>query len=1116
MKFIHLIRCNICYVASNQMWRIMKLIIIIMTVFLMQVSASSRAQVLTLKDDRISLKQVFSEIRKQTGYTVFCESEIIRAAKPISADFKNLPLEEALKRVLVGQNLNYDIQNKAITISKKEEPSFLDNIIRNIMAIDVRGRVTDENGQGLAGATVVVVGGKSTKTDQNGDFYLQGVDEQAVIKISYVGYKDVEVKAKKDLSVQMELKTGDLQEVVVNKGYYTTTEKLNTSSISSVKADDIAKAPVNNVLSALQGRVTGAVVTQNTGLPGGGFTVQVRGQNAIPLSGSGLIKNTNPFYVVDGVPYMDQTLGSVNSQLVNGNPLNFINVSDIESIDILKDADATAIYGSRGANGVVLITTKKGAIGAVKFNLNLYGGIGHVAGKAALMNTQQYIEMRKEAFRNDGIDLPSLALDPANRDYDVNGAWSQDRYTDWQKVFWGNNAQIKDGQFSVSGGNTNTQYLLGATWRKESTVLPGNSGDEKGGVHFSLNSQSVNQKLKFRFSGSYINDVNTVFGQSSFSDILLAPNAPELYNPDGSLNWAPLVPGGAGTFNNPMAKYLFQTYTGRTGNLISSGLISYEIISGLDIRVSAGYNNTRTDEISKNPAKMNDPALHITTNSAAFNNTESRSWIVEPQLNYTKKIAQGTLTGLLGGTFQEQRNQGTQINGSNFSSDAFLSDIRSAATIRINSSISNQYRYSALFGRLGYNWDEKYVINFTARRDASSRFGPDKQFANFFSTGVAWVFSEESFIKNSLPWLSFGKLRGSYGITGSDQIPDYYFMDLYSAVNNTYGGVKGLQLTRFFNPVLGWESTKKLEMGLELGFLKDRVRVDADFYRNRSNNQLLPLQLPRSTGFGSVITNQNGSVQNTGWEFLITSVNIRAKNFTWQSSINATIPKNKLLSYPSLSSGSYLVVGSPVTQSKIAHFTGVNPETGVYQFLDATGNNTSDFAEPTVFVNTSPKFYGGIQNSFHYKGFDFDFLLQYVSQKGRSLVSGINSPAGTFALSSGNQPVAMTDRWQSPQQNGKYQQFTQDFANPAYLAFYNIASSDFTYQDASFLRLKNVSFSWTLPSKWVSKAKLLSTRIYLQGQNLLTFTGYDGLDPETQGIAMPPLRVVTMGVQATF
>jgi TonB-dependent starch-binding outer membrane protein SusC len=439
----------------------------------------------------------------------------------------------------------------------------------------------------------------------------------------------------------------------------------------------------------------------------------------------------------------------------------------------------------------------------------------------------------------------------------------------------------------------------------------------------------------------------------------------------------------------------------------------------------------------------------------------------------------------------------------------------------VNSTINSVYKYNAVFGRINYNYRDKYIVNLTARRDGSSRFGSENQFHNFGSAAIAWLFSNEKFVKN-IPFLSFGKLRASYGTTGNDQIGDYQFMNLYQTVTNIrtpYRGITGIQPTGLPNPYLEWEETRKLQMGIDLSFFTEKVIIAVNYFRNRSSNQLLSYNLPRTTGFSNIVAfNFPATVQNSGWEFAFNSVNVTTKDFKWNMGINLTLPKNKLIAFPNLSTSSYvsdLVIGKPITLAVLYHYLQVDPSIGLYQFVgkDDMPTSSPDFSTDRMQTkNTSPEFFGGIQNSFYYKGFELDFLFQFVKQIGPNYMFG-NIPGQGFT----NQPIYVLNRWKKAGDEADIQKYsTGSDVNPL-LAYLGIISSDAAYSDASYIRLKNLSLSWQLPVKWQKKIHLRNSKVFVQGQNLITITNYKGLDPETKSsTTLPPLRVLSAGVTVGF
>ena len=566
---------NLCLPPGgiNKLLLAMKITVILLIATIMQVSAVSFAQKITLNKRNVTLTQVFDEVRKQTGYDVLYGSAKLKGSTRINAKFNNSPLEEVMDQVVKGTGLAYTIEDKVVVIKEKDK-GFFANLIARFQAIDVSGRVVDEKGEPLSGVTIKVKDGSHiTTTEKDGLFLLKNIDEKAVLVISFIGYLTKEVNAKADLgTIALEISTSKLDEIQVI-AYGTTTKRFSTGNISSVKADMIATQPVTNPLLALSGRVPGLFIRQPSGVPGDAVEVNIQGKNSI-------MNGNDPFYVIDGVPFPSKMLAGINSTTSNseGSALSFINPSDIESIEILKDADATAIYGSRAANGAILITTKKGKEGDTKVNVNSQTGWGQITRKLNLLNGAEYVALRKEALANSGRAIGA-------EDYDINGVWDINKNTDWQKELVGGTAKYTNLQITLSAGSENTQFLVGGGYNRQTTVYPTDRGDDKGNIHFNINHSSNNEKLKFNLSGSYQEDVNKLGGIDFMQlAIVTAPNAPNLRNADGTLNWGPIPSQpGAYSFDNPL-KYLEISNTSKTNNLVGSSLISYEIVSGLQWR----------------------------------------------------------------------------------------------------------------------------------------------------------------------------------------------------------------------------------------------------------------------------------------------------------------------------------------------------------------------------------------------------------------------------------------------------------------------------------------------------------------------------------------------------
>ncbi|MFH6936060.1 SusC/RagA family TonB-linked outer membrane protein [Flavobacterium sp. FlaQc-30] len=981
--------------------------------------------------------------------------------------------------------------------------SIAGNLKRHFKSISqqhqVQGTVTDGTNP-LPGVTLAIKSKKNNAaiSDYNGQYTIATAPNDTLV-VSYIGFKTalVPIQGRSSLNIILSYDTTTLQEVRINAGYYSVKESERTGSIAKITSKDIEKQPVSNVLATMQGRMAGVDIIQDSGTPGTGFQIKIRGMNSLREDGN------QPLYIIDGVPYSSDAIGYSNTNSgvpTSTGPLNSINPNDIESIEVLKDADATSIYGSRGANGVVLITTKKGKAGKTSFTLNASTGAGWVTAMVPLMNTSEYLEMRRQAFANDGItSYPAAA-------YDINGTWDQNRYTDWQKELLGGTSAITNLQASITGGSDLTQFLLSGTYRTETTVLPEDFGYDKGAVHFNMNHSSEDKRFKLTFSAGYTFQNNVQPG-TDLTRIArtLAPNAPALYDSQGNLNFE------NNTFRNPLAQ-LRGVNIGKINDLVANAVLSYSITPHLEIKANLGFTDLKNSEQRLLPSTMNNPALNIgSSRSSIYTNLTARqSWIMEPQIRWFHDFEDSSIDLLIGGTAQHQSTSRLYQSGRGFASNSQITDLSAAVTKSILVNDEILYKYQAFFGRVNYNFKEKYILNLTARRDGSSRFGPGRQFATFGAAGAAWLFSKEDFIKED-SFLSFGKLRASYGTTGSDQIGDYQFLDTYTSSGSAYNGVVGMDPTRLFNPNFSWEINRKLEIALETGFFHDRLFFTAAGYRNRSSNQLVGIPLPATTGFSSVSANLDAVVENSGLEFTLRTINFNNPNFKWSTNFNVTVARNRLVSFPGLEGSTYsnrYVIGKPTTIAKTYQFNGVNPSTGNYEFADLNKDGIISIEDRQTVVDLTPEFYGGLQNTVQYKRLQLDFLFQFVKQLNYDYSSYV--PGGSFI----NQPQDMVHAWNNQGDITPYQINTSGQNSAAVNAYYNYSDSNAGIVDASYIRLKNISLSYDLPLETI---KGVQCRLSLQGQNLLTFTPYKNGDPEFRFSGyLPPLQIFTAGVQLTF
>ncbi|MBW2962914.1 SusC/RagA family TonB-linked outer membrane protein [Mesonia aestuariivivens] len=959
----------------------------------------------------------------------------------------------------------------------------------NAQQKQMSGKVTDTSLMPIPGVNVRVKHqNKGITTNFEGEFSLN-ISTKDTLVFSYMGYQPQEIAVSKQnfLAIQLAPAAHALQEVVINAGYYSTTERERTGNIVRVSGKDIELQPLVSPLQALQGRMAGVEMNTNSATPGAAPTIRIRGQNSLRQEGN------SPLYIIDGVPINSTPIESNSSLGFAGiDPLSTLNLSNIESIEVLKDADATAIYGSRGANGVILITTKKGK-DQKGIQARIYSGVASVPNKLDLLTTKEYLRLRQQAFTNDGVEPNETNA------YDLL-LWDQDRYTDWQEEFLGGTAAITDVNIAAQGGNDQTYFSVNGAFHQQGSIYPVDLQYQKFTGGFNLDHHAKDNKFQLNLAINYGVDENELLGDGinfGLKAFQLPPNAPELYLDDGSLNWEAWSEAG---LTNPL-EGIFNSSTTQARNLITNLNLSYVLVDGLELKTNLGFTDYRSDELVKMPKRSYNPAgtpLHtsLTTES------QRKSWIIEPQLHYTKQWGKVNLQALVGGTFQENQYDTFSVQGNKYISEALIGNLGAAESL-INARARNtDYRYEAVFSRLGLHWDKKYYLNLTGRRDGSSRFAEGNRFANFGAIGAAWIFTEEAFFKDRLHWVSFGKLRGSYGTTGNDQIPDYGYLDAYEATM----GPGGVYPTGLANPNYSWEVNKKAEAGVQLGFVKSRIDVGVSVYRNRSSNQLVGYPLPGITGFTSVQANLPATVENRGVELEFSSENIRREDFRWETSFNISFPKNELLRYPGLEESPYADryrVGHPLNIGLLYAYQGIDEATGYYQVKDQNGDEVYDQEDRQVIFDRSRAYFGGLNNSFRYKGFSLQFLFQFVKQKG--------SFTGLFNTGFPQNQLDEVRDDSSP--------YTQVSQTPeASQAYARATESDLVSEDASFIRLKTLNLSYSLPTHWLESLSLSEVTFFMTGQNLLTITPYKGMDPAIPngGTAFSGLRTLTTGVQLNF
>lgn len=672
----------------------------------------------------------------------------------------------------------------------------------------------------------------------------------------------------------------------------------------------------------------------------------------------------------------------------------------------------------------------------------------------------------------------------------------------------GGTGRTLDADLSLSAGDKQNTFRFGVDYHRETSILIHSGADQRSAFQFNYNHKSQDQKFGISLTSSYTYVTSNLI--SVGGSVAESPNAPPVLNAQGLPNWDGWNPVATNLGNWAV---LLQPYKASTGFQNSSLIVNYQLFKGLNVTSQIGYLTFHGSQSSLFPLISLYPGTNPKS-QAIYSYSNGSNFIFEPQIQYERIIgARGKLTAMIGSSIQSVKTDGNYENGTGFANDNLLGSVNNAATITGGNKEAN-YKYAATFARLNYNWDDKYILNLSGRRDGSSRFGEGNQFSNFGAVGAAWIFTQENFFKSYLRALSFGKIRGSYGLTGSDNIPDYGYLTRWSTNGNIpYLGVAAFQPRQHANPSLRWQSNYKLEVALNLGFFHDRLTTELVFYRNRCGNQLVGLPLSNITGFSSVFANSPALVQNKGWEMTWHAIIVETKKFDWSTDINIGINHNKLISYPNLSQSPYAsvyTIGKSLNIQRLLHLTGVDPQTGQFSFEDKNhdGQITADYNKGNNDLydkDLAPDYEGGIQTDFRLKQFHLNLFFYFIKRQILNPIY-INTPG----LIEVNQSVQVLDRWQKPGDIARFARFTTQ-QQPSDVYF---GMSDGVYTDGSYLSLKNASLSYDLNGSLIKKGYLKKISIFLRGQNLFKLTKLDGADPESGSItAMPIPRVFVGGIQ---
>ncbi|MBT1688987.1 SusC/RagA family TonB-linked outer membrane protein [Dawidia soli] len=965
----------------------------------------------------------------------------------------------------------------------------------------IRGNVTNaEDGSPLPGVSVVVQGtNRGTVTDVGGQYRLPVADGDAVLVFTFIGMlaQEQTIGARDVIDVQMSPDAKQLSEVVV-VGYGTEQQKLLTGSVGVVKSDAIRDLPVSTIDGVLQGQAAGVQVLQNSGTPGGGMSVRIRGTTSI--SGSG-----QPLYVIDGIPVTTGDYAQVGYEGQGINSLSDLNPNDIESMSVLKDAATAAIYGARASNGVVLITTKRGKSGKSVIGFNAYYGVQQAWRTLDMLDTEQWME-----YRND------LAGSAVFSEADIAKARTGDTTnTDWQDVIF-RTAPIASYELSATGGTDKTRFFISGGYFDQKGILIGTRFQR---MNTRVNvDHTVNDKFRIGTSiGLTYSTSNRVEGDQSLHGPLpngiSTPSIFPVYNPDGTYNQS-------GPYSNPVSIANEATNENFTYRVIANVFGDYEILPGLTLASKWGidFYNLREHAFEYNTVQGQG------YNGLGFETyTNVRNLVSNNTLKYEKTFGRHVVDVMAGYSFEKRETTSSFIRGQGFA-DEDTPYINSASLIAQASAGAVSSGVRSYFAKANYNYADKYLVSLTGRIDGSTSFGPNNKNGFFPAASVAWRLSQEDFLQDNVPVISELKLRASYGLLGNDNISAFQYAELYRGTS--YLGKPAIYPSNISNPDLKWETTTQLDVGVDIGLFSDRLMLSADYYNKQTKDLLLARPMPGSSGFQSVVQNI-GELENKGVELTLSGEQAFG-NVRWRPQLNLSFNRNKVLKLYNDQpiddlgrGGNRVMEGQPLGIFYSFRSLGVDPSTGdiVYADTDVDGEITT--ADRTVVGDPNPKFTGGFTNNFTYKQFDLSVFLQFAY--GNDVFNG--SRLFLESLQGGdNQLEDVTRRWRKPGDITDIPRATSD----ADKAGENKRTSSRFIEDGSYLRVKNVTLGYTLPNALSTKLRLSSLRVYASTQNLFTFTRYTGLDPEvnysgndtqvigTDFFTFPQARTLTFGVNLKF
>lgn len=1142
-------KINVGYCLQWQwpkLFLIMKLVWIFILSGMLAANAKTFSQNvrLDLKTENASLKSVLSKIEEKTDYYFFYKNEEIENLTNITIDAKQELLSELLSNILKNKGFEYEVHDHYILIQKaNSNTSFLDLMQQQK---SVTGKVTDSAGSLLPGVTVIIKGTtKGIITDTNGTYTLSSVPENSILQFSFVGMKTQEIKvgSKTLINVTMEEETVGIEEVVAI-GYGTVKKSDLTGSVAKIKTEGTETAPNSSMEQLLQGKSAGVQIVQNTGAPGEGMTFLVRGANS--MSG-----NNQPLVVLDGYPLetgnASTSIGSDGVAFLGdspaGNALAGINPNDIESVEILKDASATAIYGSRGANGVVLITTKRGKKGKERIEYNFRTDISMLRKQIDVLNAEQFMTYMNEAYVNSGRAIP---YSPSS--------FGTYRDNNWQdQIFQTSFSQ--DHQLTISGGKDDMKYAIIAGYTDMEGIVKYTSSFKRASARINLD-RNIGNRLKIgtNITGSMTYNQSVIQSPTNASNVngsailatIFGRPIDTAYNEDGSINEF---------VGNPVTIAKLTTNETNSRGVILNAFGDLSLTKDLKFRVNGGTNFSQSIRDAYFPRGTY--SGNQRSGAAFYGDALTQNFLWENTLNFNKEIKKHRVNAVAGYTYQNWQARSFGISVGNFANDHLsFYNLANANIIDKPKTSYQEYALSSYLGRVNYTFDNRYMFTFTVRSDGSTRLADGYKWALFPSVALGWNVHNETFMKNTKA-ISELKLRGSYGVSGNQSVAVGQTQSYYTAIQSMVNGsaVTGYTQGGLANNMLGWETTSQLDLGFNLGLLSNRFTLGFDYYKKSTTDLLINTPLPLSTGYTG-LTKNSGEIQNRGYEFEFGAVILKGK-LKWNTSGNLSINRNKVISlgdFASIAGPSFnlygivntnwhiAMPGQPIgafygykldgiyqTQEEIDNgpietVTGVQP--GLWRFKDVSGPNGTpdgkiDANDRTIIGNPNPDFTFGLNNTLSYKNFGLSFFI--MGCVGNDLLNLNNFVLTSMdaSMSPSNLTVeAYNNRWTGPGTSNFY-------AKPTYAGgvFYKRAT-DAMVEDGTFYRLKNVTLSYEIP---VKKLKLLkSLKVFATGSNLITITNYSGFDPEissrgmnamSPGVdlgAIPQVRCYSFGLNLNF